>query len=173
MESVASSMVDSGDRWFCGRKMYFRQLDELTINVSTARSIDDDDWLTFLEDTLAISRGLRVSTKVSLICCVCAYPNARQRMVASEFLVRHRLEKIGRVAAVTDSIMVRGAVTAFSWIMPKLRVSAFRSADAGAAIHWLHEAGAFDESQALLAWHDAQTKLGMRSGVSIRPTPIR
>lgn len=152
--------------------MYFRQLDQLTINLSTARNIDDDDWLSFLEETLAISRNLHIATKVSLFCCVYAYPNARQRMAASEFLVRNRLEKMGRIAVVTDNTMVLGAMTAFSWIMPKLPISAFGSADAAAAFHWLHELGAFDESRAMLAWHEAQTKLGLPSGGSIRPTPI-
>jgi hypothetical protein len=173
MESVDSSTVDSGIHWFCGGKMYFRQLDQLTINLSTARNIDDDEWLTFLEDTLAISRKLRVSTTVSLICCVHAYPNARQRMAASEFLVRNRLEKMGRLAVVTDNTMVRGAITAFSWIMPRLPVNAFHSTDAAGAFRWLREVGAFDEARAILAWQDAQTKLGMTPGVSIRPTPIR
>jgi hypothetical protein len=165
-------MADSGARWFCDRKMYFRQLDQLTINVSTARNIEHDDWLAFLEETLAISRNLRVSTKVSLICCAYSFPNARQRMAASEFLVRHRLEKMGRLAVVTDSTMVHGAMTAFSWIMPKVRVSAFRSTDAAGAFHWLREVGSFDEAKAMAAWHEAQTMLGMTPGVAIHPTLI-
>jgi hypothetical protein len=165
-------MVDSGARWFCDRKMYFRQIDQLTINVSTARNIEYDDWLAFLEDTLSISRNLRISTKVSLICCVYAFPNARQRMAASEFLVRNRLERMGRLAIVTDSTMVRGAITAFSWITPKVSVNAFRSADAAGAFHWLHEVGSFDEARAMSAWHEAQSQLGMIPGVSIQPTLI-
>jgi SpoIIAA-like len=173
MEPVASSTVDSGARWFCKGKMYFRQLDQLTINVSTARTIDDADWLTFLEDTLAISRSLRISTRVSMICSVYAHPDARQRMTASKFLVRNGLEKMGRIAVVTDSIMMRGAMTAFSWIMPKVSIDAFRAADIGSAFHWLHEAGTFDEAQAMLAWQDAQEKLGMKPGASINPSPMR
>jgi hypothetical protein len=164
-------MVDSGARWFCDGRMYFRQLDQLTINVSTARTIDDKDWVTFLEETLVVSRRIGVSTKVSMICCVYAYPNARQRMAASEFLVRHRLDKMERVAVMTDNTLVRGAMTAFSWITPKVRLSAFRSADAPAAFKWLRETGSFDEAQALVAWNEAQTQLGMTPGVSIRPGP--
>ncbi|HMJ55349.1 MAG TPA: STAS/SEC14 domain-containing protein [Polyangiaceae bacterium] len=166
----ASSAIDSGARWFCGDKMYFHQLDELTINVSTARNMEDADWLSFLEGTLAISRSLRVATKVS-ICSLYAYPDARQRMMASEFLVRHHLEKMGRVAVVTENILARGAMTAFSWIMPKVGLSAFSNEDAAAAFHWLHEAGTFDEAQAMLIWNDAQRTLGMTVG-SIPPGSI-
>jgi SpoIIAA-like len=165
-------MVDSGARWFCDGKMYFRQLDQLTINIATTRSIDDKDWVAFLEDTLAISRTLGVAAKVTMVCCVYAYPNARQRMAASDFLTRHRLEKMGRVAVVTDSTLMRGAMTAFGWIMPKINISAFRSAEVSGAFQWLHEVGTFDQAQALLAWQDAQTKLGMIPGVSIRPGSV-
>jgi hypothetical protein len=165
-------MVDSGARLFCDGKMYFRQLDQLTINLSVARSIDDADWLSFLEDTLAISRDLRIYTKVSLFCCVHAYPNARQRMAASDFLVRNRLEKMARVAIVTDSTIVLGAMTAFTWIMPKLPLCAFGSADVAAAFQWLHELGSFDEAHAIAAWHEAQTRLGLLPGGSIRPTAM-
>ncbi|HMI86839.1 MAG TPA: hypothetical protein VK550_22250 [Polyangiaceae bacterium] len=85
MESVGGpllSKVDSGARFFCGGKMYFRQIDQLTVNVSTARTIDDKDWVAFLEETLALSRRMGVVTRVSMICSVHSYPNARQRMAA-------------------------------------------------------------------------------------------
>ena len=169
MGFITSSVVDSGDRWFCGGKMYFRQLDQLTINISIAESIEDDDWGTFMEDTLALSRKLGIATRVSLLWCVRAYPNARQRMAASAFLVRHRLEKMGRLAVLTDSTVMRGAMTAASWIMPKLQMSAFSSVDVAAAFHWLHEVGSFDEARAMSAWRDAQTQLGMTSGASNHP----
>jgi hypothetical protein len=165
-------MVDSGARRFCDGKMYFRQLDQLTINVSTVRLIDDKDWFTFLEETLAISKHIGVFTKVSLIYCVYAYPNARQRMAASDFLVRHRLEKLERLAVVTDSTLMRGAMTAFNWIMPKVHTSAFRAAQASVAFQWLHETGSFDQALALQAWNEAQTQLGMIPGASIQPDPI-
>ena len=166
-------MVDSGAHWYCDGMMYFRQLDQLTINISTAKTIDDKDWLAFLEDTLALSRRLGVPATVSLICCVNTYPSARQRMTASDFLERHRLERIGRVAVVTDNALVRGAVTAFSWLKPKLQLSEFRSAEAVSAFQWLRQGGTFDEAQAVAAWNEARMQLGMTPGMSIRPTPVR
>jgi hypothetical protein len=152
--------------------MYFRQLDTLTINVSTVRDYDDTAWLAFLEDTLAITRHLGVTTKVSIVCSVYAHPNAQQRKTVADFFAQHRLEKLERIALVTDNILVRGAMTAFNWIVPKVRVSAFRSADAASGLHWLHEVSPFDEAQAMLAWQEAHTALGMKPGVSIRPRTI-
>ena len=150
--------------------MYFRQLDQLTINISIAESIDDNDWAAFLEDTLAISRKLGIVTKASMLCFVHAFPNARQRIAASDFLQRHRLKRMERLAVLTDSTLMRGAMTAFSWIMPKLTTNAFASGDAATAFHWLHEAASFDEARAVAAWNDAQTRLGMAAGASIHPS---
>jgi hypothetical protein len=151
--------------------MYFRQLDALTITVSTARDFDDGEWFAFLENTLAIARDLRVTTKVSMVCSVYSHPNARQRQAMSEFFARHRLEKLKRIALVTDNVLVRGALTAFGWIVPKVRVNAFRSAEAASGFQWLHEASSFNQSEAMLAWQDALTTLGIR-GVPIRPAPV-
>ena len=152
--------------------MYFRQLDALAITVTTARNFDDAEWFAFLEDTLAIARELRVPTKVSMVCSVYAHPNAQQRRAMSDFFARHRLEKLERIALVTDNVLIRGALIAFGWIVPKVRVNAFRSEDAASAFRWLHEATPFDESKAMLAWHDALTKLGLEPHASIRPVPI-
>jgi hypothetical protein len=153
--------------------MYFRQLDALTITVSTARDFDDHEWFAFLEDTLAVARDLRVTTKVSMVCSVYAHPNARQRKAMSDFFARHRLEKLERIALVTDNVLVRGALTAFGWIVPKVRVSAFRSSDAASGFQWLREAAPFPESAAMLAWEDALTTLGLKPGVSIRVDTTR
>jgi hypothetical protein len=152
--------------------MYFRQLDALTITVSTARDFDDGEWFAFLEDTLAIARDLRVTTKVSMVCSVYAHPNARQRKAMSDFFARHRIEKLERIALVTDNVLIRGAMIAFGWIVPKVRVNAFRSADAATGFQWLREATPFDEAKAMLAWQEARTALGLRPGMSIRPGPI-
>ncbi|HMI83737.1 MAG TPA: hypothetical protein VK550_06550 [Polyangiaceae bacterium] len=151
--------------------MYFRQLGALTITVCTARDFDDAEWFAFLEDTLAIARELRVTTRVSMVCSVYAHPNAQQRKKMSDFFARQRLEKLERIALVTDNVLVRGALTAFGWIVPKVRVNAFRSADAASGFHWLHEAAPFDESEAMLAWQDARRALGIAPAVPIRPVP--
>jgi hypothetical protein len=167
-----SSTVDSGARLYWSGTMYFRQLDALTITVSTARHFDEGEWFAFLEDTLAIARDLRVTTRVSMVYSVYAHPNASQRKAMSQFFARHRIEKLERIALVTDSMVIRGALTAFNWIVPDIRVSAFRSADAASGFQWLREVSRFDEARARLAWQEALTKLGIQPGGSIRRGPI-
>jgi hypothetical protein len=152
--------------------MYFRQLNELTVTVSTAKTITDEDWTAYLEGTLAIAKGFGLAANVSLLCCMHAYPNARQRQMASDFMIHHYIRQMERVAVITESVIIRGAMTAFSWIMPKVRVRAFDTNQSRDALKWLREIGNFDEALALEAWHEAKLKLSIRSS-SLHPTSIR
>jgi hypothetical protein len=165
---ILDAVIDSGARYFCGGEMYFRQMKELTVTVSTARTISDDDWAAYLEGTLAIAKGFGLAANVSLLCCVHAYPNAHQRQVASDFMKRHYLREMERVGVVTESMIVRGAMTAFSWIMPKVRVRAFDSNEIRDAFIWLREVGSFDEALALESWQEAKLKLSIRTS-SLHP----
>jgi len=148
--------------------MYFRQIKELTVTVSTARTITDEDWTAYLEGTLAIAKGFGLAANVSLLCCVYAYPNARQRQMASDFMTRHYLRQMERVAVITESVIVRGAMTAFSWIMPKVGVRAFDTNETRDAFRWLREIGSFDEALAVESWQEAKLKLSIRSS-SLHP----
>ena len=151
--------------------MYFRQLNELSITVCIPRTITDEDWNAYLEGTLAIAKGFGLAANVSLLCCVKAYPNARQRQMASDFMKQHYIREMERVAVITESVVVRGAMTAFSWIMPKVGVSAFDTTETRAALRWLREVGTFDESRALEAWHEAKMKLSIRTSSLFPASP--
>jgi hypothetical protein len=169
---ILDMVIDSGAQFFCGGEMYFRQLNELSITVSTAKEISDEDWLAYLEGTLVIAKGFGLAACVSLICCINAYPNARQRQVASDFMKKHYLREMNRVAVITESLVVRGAMTAFSWIMPKISVRAFEMGSTRDAFQWLRESGKFDPPLALEAWHEAKMKLSIRTS-SMFPASLR
>lgn len=143
--------------------MYFRQMNELTVTVSIAKVITDEDWTAYLEGTLAIAKGFGLAANVSVMCCMNAFPNARQRQVASDFMKRHYIREMDRVAVITESVVIRGAMTAFSWIMPKVRVRAFDTNEVRDALRWLREVGAFDEALAVESWHEAKMKLAIRT----------
>jgi hypothetical protein len=168
---ILGPVIDSGARFFCGGEMYFRQMKELTVTVSTAKTISDEDWTAYLEGTLAIAKGFGLAANVSLLCCVNAYPNARQRQMASDFMKRHYLRDMERVAVVTESVIIRGAMTAFSWIMPKIRVRAFDTNETRDAFQWLREVGTFDEATAIESWHEAKVKLSIRSSSLFPASP--
>ena len=169
---ILGSVIDSGAQFFCGGEMYFRQLHELTLTVSIAKTISDEDWAAYLEGTLAITKRCGLAANVSLLCCVHAFPNARQRQMASDFMNRHYTREMERVAVITESMVIRGAMTAFSWIMPKVRVHAFDTNETRDALRWLREAGTFDEALALEAWHEAKLKLAIRTS-SLHPAAAK
>jgi hypothetical protein len=73
-----------------------------------------------------------------------------------------------RVAVITESMLVRGAMTAFSWIMPKVGVRAFDTNETRDAFRWLREIGSFDEALAVESWQEAKLKLSIRSS-SLHP----
>jgi hypothetical protein len=156
-------VIDSGAQFFCGGDLYFRQLHDLTLTVSVAKNITDEDWLSYLEGSLAIGKGFGMAAKVGLVCFVHAYPSARQRQVASDLTIKHYIPELERIAVITESLAIRGAMTAFSWVMQKVRVQAFANNDSREAISWLREAGGFDEPKALAAWQEAKMKLSIRS----------
>jgi hypothetical protein len=160
---ILVGVIDSGAQFFCGGELYFRQLNDLTLTVSIAKNITDEDWSAYLDDSLAIARGFSLAAKVSLVCFINAFPSARQRQVASDLMIKHYIPEPERLALITESVAVRGAMTAFSWLMPKVRVQAFANNDSREAISWLRESGSFDEPKALAAWQEAKMKLSIRS----------
>jgi hypothetical protein len=173
---ILGSVIDSGAQSFCKGEMYYRQLNELTVTVSTAKSITDEDWVGYLEGSLALTKRLGLAANVALIYCMHAFPNARQRQMATDFMARHYMRPMERLAVITESVIVRGAMTAFSWVMPKLGLRAFDPSDSREAFKWLHEVGHFEENLAIEAWHEAKIKLAVRSSSmfpSIRPGPLK
>lgn len=134
------------------------------MNLSVARKITDEGWRDYLNGTLLLAQNLGHAPSLSMMSCLHAYPNAVQRQMASDFIVGNNVRPIGRVAVLTDSAILRGAMTAFGWLMPKMHVRAFRADDSASALQWLREAGAFDESQAMATWNDAHAKLAAKTG---------
>jgi hypothetical protein len=155
-------MIDSGARLFLDGEYYYRQLGELAINLSVAKTMTDAGWKECLEGSLAISKTLGMGPKVSLAGFPHAPPNAVQRREATDFIAREAVEPIQRVALVSDNELLRGALIALSWAMPKAQLRAFKESDHAGALRWLREAAEFDETHASSIWNEARTHLGAR-----------
>jgi hypothetical protein len=74
--------------------------------------------------------------------------------MAAEFVDRQDVRPLDRVALLTDSQVLRSAMTAFAWLAPKLRFRAFATSDRASCYQWLSEVGTFDDSRAEAAWID-------------------
>lgn len=152
---------DSGPRLFLGGRYYYRQISDLAVNLCTVKVLSDDQWREYLTKSLAVARELGLGPSVSLIAFTGAPLNAGQRRVSAQFLVEEKVRPIARVAILTESELMRGAMIAIGWIMPNLKYRAFHPKDPAVALSWLHEVGEFDMTTALEAWSDACAKLSV------------
>lgn len=160
---ATKALNDTGPQSFLGGNMYYRQLDDLAISICIARRITDAQWLEFLEGTLRLAVQIGRMPKVIMATFAHTYPDAKQRRQTRDFLGSQHVKPADRVGLVSDNPLVRGAIVAFSWVVPDANVLAFGSRDAPACIAWLHEVGIFDEKRAALAWSEGRTALNMPS----------
>lgn len=160
----SARLGDSRARLFMGRRYYYRQIGDLAVNLCAAKTISDDDWEEYLYGSLAVARELGRGPNASIIeFAGGGHPNAGQRKKSAEFLVKERVRPIDRVAIFTENDLLRGAVTAFGWLVPKMKYRSFRPSDVGAALAWLGEIAHFDREKALSAWAEARETLGIET----------
>jgi hypothetical protein len=148
-------VLDSGPRSFLGGRYYYRQIKDLAVNLCAAKTLTDDEWREYLDGSLAVAHELGHGPSLSLIAFVGSHPNAGQRRLSAKFMEDERVRPIERVAILTQSELLRGAMTAFGWLMPNIKYRAFDPKDPAAACAWLLEMGEFDQPTALAAWKEA------------------
>jgi hypothetical protein len=148
-------VIDSGPTYYLDGQYCFRQLDELALNVSAATEITDAGWLEFLTGSFATARTLGLHPKATIAYFSRAFPNATQRQLAKKFIEQNRVRKLERLAALTDSAMLRGALTALNWIMPDSQMQAYTPREYAQALSWVHEVANFDVASAHRAWREA------------------
>jgi len=156
---TAKDVNDTGPQLFMGGNFYYRQLDDLALNICTAKTITDAGWLEFLESSLRLARQTGRMPKVTMAMFIHTYPDAKQRRQTRDFLKSQGVKPIDRLGLLSDNPLVRGAIVAFSWVVPDANVLAFGSRDAAKCLEWLHEGAIFDERRASTAWSEGRAAL--------------
>ena len=157
--SAARMLNDSAPHFFMDGALYYRQLDDLALNLCIAKTITDAQWLEFLETTLLLAKQIGRMPKVTMAAFIHTYPDAKQRRQTRDFLKAQGIKPIDRLGMLTDNPLVRGAIVAFSWVVPNAKVLAFGSHDVSACLQWLHEVAIFDERRASTAWSEGRAAL--------------
>jgi len=160
--AASKALNDTGPQMFMGDNMYYRQLDDLAIAICSSKMISDAAWLEFLEGTMRLARQIGRMPKVTMATFMHTYPDAKQRRQTRDFLGTNGVKPIDRLGLLSDNSLVRGAIVAFSWVVPNASVLAFGSQDVDRCLEWLHEVGIFDVARASMAWTDGRTALRMR-----------
>ncbi len=157
---AASRLVnDTGPQIFMNGRFYYRQIDDLALNLCIAKKITDAQWREFLETTLLLARHIGRMPKVTMASFTHTYPDAKQRRETRDFLEGQGVKPIDRLGLLSDNPLVRGAIVAFSWVVPNANVLAFSSGDTATCLEWLHEAAIFDQSRASTAWSEGRAAL--------------
>ena len=147
---------DTGPHFYLNGEHYYRQIDELSINICVAKNIGDHEWSDFMENSLRLGRLLGRRPKVILASFAHAYPNATQRKQTTTFLEKHKVPMITRLGVVSDNPLLRGAIVAFSWVIPQATMRSFGSRDIAGCLRWLQGGGMFDLPRAVTAWHEGR-----------------
>jgi hypothetical protein len=147
---------DTGPHFYLHGEHYYRQIDELSMSICVAKLIADSEWEEFLENSLRLGGLLGRKPKVIVASFAHAYPNAPQRRQTTTFLERHNVPTIARLGVVTDNPLLRGAIVAFSWVVPQATMRSFASRDIAGCLRWLQGAGTFDLPRAVTAWHEGR-----------------
>jgi hypothetical protein len=147
---------DTGPHFYLHGEHYYRQIDELSMNICVAKSIVDADWNDFLEGSVRLGRLLGRKPKVIVASFAHAYPNASQRRQTTSFLEHHQVPTVARLGVVSDNPLLRGAIVAFSWVVPQATMRSFGPRDIGSCLRWLQEVSAFDLPRAVTAWHEGR-----------------
>jgi hypothetical protein len=153
---------DTGPQIMLGGSLYYRQLDDLALTISVAKTITDAGWLEFLQNTLRLARKIGRIPKVTMASFTATYPDAKQRKMTRDYLAEHNVKPVDRLGLLSDNPLLRGAIVAFSWVFPNANVLAFGSRDVAACLTWLHEMAIFDEKRASTAWSEGRAALRVR-----------
>jgi hypothetical protein len=88
---------DTAGVLFLGGEHYYRQIDDLCMNICVAKKIDDTQWKDFLEESLRLTHRMGRQGTGTIASFAHAHPSAVQRRLTSEFLARHNVPTMARM----------------------------------------------------------------------------
>ena len=134
------------------------RLGPLVMNVCHAQVLTDEDIASYVTRTVQEARGEHAT--VSLSYFAHHIPNARQRQLLLAAMKTHRVPSPSRQVLLTESAVLRGAMTAFSWVTGTDSAS-HPLAERRRGLAWLAEKAAFDIDEALLMLDDCFRRGGL------------
>jgi hypothetical protein len=152
-------MIDTGAHLYVGGQCYYRQIDSLAMSLCVAKVLTDEQWDEYIMGGYQLTQKHGQPPNVSMAAFTDAFPSAYQRGKFANHLKTKGIPPMVRVAVLTDSALIRGAMTAFGWIMPRTTLRAFEMLDVGGCLAWLGGGGPFDEVKVAAAWAEARRTL--------------
>lgn len=132
-------------------KVAFAFLDEVSVSVSNVAHWSDELVVQLLVEMTTLAD--RAVATASLIDFRGEVLGPRQRKITVEWLERERLSGTARTCIITESPLVRGAMTAYAWLT-RTDAAAFSRAEALAACQWSAKGASVDPKRLLAAYQE-------------------
>ena len=133
---------------------------DLLIMGAAGDSIDDATWIESLDNDLKVVEANASTIFINYVPEIA--PGVRHRAILKEYTDRsERWRNVRSGALLTDSLLVRGAITAMSWVTKiDYKIAAYRPEKYRAALSWLRTRGRFDEREALALFEELVEHIG-------------
>ena len=109
-------------------------VNDVSIHLTKIDQWTDKDVIQWLEDTSRICG--HISPPANIAVFLGAVLNASQRKLATQWVDKNNLEQAKRITMISDSILIRGALTGYSWITGS-KIKAFSMQDSDAMCEWI------------------------------------
>lgn len=151
------------------KKAITDRVGELHLVYSNVPGIDDSEWDAYIELFRALTQE-HGPPRAVLLLTPRGGPNAAQRRRLSEAGAQIGLDQVQRTALMTASTLVRGAITAIAWLMPKVTLRSFGMGALDQALTFVAGAAKFDRAavearvrECIVAFGDSPEKI-LREG---------
>jgi hypothetical protein len=124
------------------------RVSDLLIVAAPGSGWPDDEWRDHMEQTAELRARLG-SQRVVLTYSPDGAPSARQRRIVNDYRERIGVADVRAQAVISQSALVRGAVTAMTWLMrPPYEMRSYPVSQLNAAFAMLRPHGEFDVTRA-------------------------
>lgn len=115
-------------------KACFAQVHDVTLIISDIPKWNDASVLQYLSEVAKVGGGVSVPANVAIF--LGDVFDAGQRKLATDWTTKQGFEPSKRITMISDSLLIRGALTAYSWLT-KTEAKAFAMKDHKAMCDWI------------------------------------
>ena len=115
-------------------KACFAQVQDVTMIISDIPKWSNELVLEYLNEMTKVGGGVSVPASIAIF--LGDVFDAGQRKLSTEWMAANGFEPAKRITMISDSLLIRGALTAYSWLT-KTEAKAFAMKDHGAMCDWV------------------------------------
>lgn len=111
-------------------------VDDVTVMVTAVQKWKDDDVIALLEASAALGNRTTAPGAITYFIGETLGAAASQRKLIVDWMAQNQIEPSSRTITITDSALMRAALTAYSWLT-KTEAKAFKTTELDTACAWL------------------------------------